>query len=172
MKCWRTAVAGPKIDTDEAAPRPRLRGRIHPWALVGWLPLGVLIILHGDTPRERITMFVYVLSMATMLGASSLYHWMLWTERMRWTELAKLVVRRIDHAMIFFSIAGTATPLWLVGGRWTSRLVLIAWAAALLGAILELFRPDANEVRAVICALLAWGLPLAMAPELKDRILP
>jgi hemolysin III len=52
---------------------------------------------------------------------------------------AKTISRIVDHAAIHLLIAGTYTPLVLVGigGAWGATLAAIAWSLALVGIVVE-----------------------------------
>lgn len=54
---------------------------------------------------------------------------------------AKAVFQRLDHAAIFIMIAGTYTPLALIGigGGWGAFLAISVWAIAVVGVFLKLF---------------------------------
>ena len=54
-------------------------------------------------------------------------------------------MRRLDHTMIFFLIAGTVTPFALLVMErplWRRRLLIAVWAGALAGTIVELVWVD------------------------------
>ncbi len=75
---------------------------------------------------------VYALGLITMLTASATYHIAAHT----W---ARPILRRIDHAAIYFKIAGTFTPLSVVLNTTFGYLVLaFVWALALVGAAAKL----------------------------------
>ncbi|WP_338661967.1 hemolysin III family protein [Pararoseomonas sp. SCSIO 73927] len=68
------------------------------------------------------------------------------------------VLRRLDHAAIFLMIAGTYTPVALlgIGGPWGTALCAAVWAGALPGMALKLLAPGRYE-RAALAAYLALG---------------
>ena len=53
-------------------------------------------------------------------------------------------MRRLDHTMIFFLIAGTVTPfaLLVMEGPLSTALLIAVWAGALAGTIVELVWVD------------------------------
>ena len=53
-------------------------------------------------------MAIFVASVSAMFGVSALYH------RGNWSETWRRRLQRLDHAMIFFLIAGTATPTFVM----------------------------------------------------------
>lgn len=71
---------------------------------------------------------VYAVALVTMLTASATYHIAAHTP-------ARPILRRIDHAAIYFKIAGTFTPLSVILNTTFGYVVLgFVWALALLGA--------------------------------------
>src|SRR5215831_704105 len=94
------------FDTRRAVyyPKPALRGWLHLLWFEASLVLGTLMLarMHG-TARVTATA-IYAASVSAMFGISALYH------RGNWTARWSRVLQRLDHAMIFFLIAGTATP--------------------------------------------------------------
>jgi hemolysin III len=91
-----------------SAVRPRFRGVSHRIAFFLTLPLGVALVLEVDTATGRAAAIAFGASVATMFGASALYHTVNWPDaRRRW-------LRRLDHAGIYALIAGTYTPVGLL----------------------------------------------------------
>ncbi|MFD1157373.1 PAQR family membrane homeostasis protein TrhA [Roseovarius aestuarii] len=71
---------------------------------------------------------IYAMALVTMLTASATYHIAAYTP-------ARPILRRIDHAAIYFKIAGTFTPLSVVLNTTFGYVVLaFVWALALWGA--------------------------------------
>jgi hemolysin III len=120
--------------------KPRLRGVLHQWAFAGSLVAGVSLVLHADSARARLAVSVYALSVAALFGTSALYH------RVDWRTLgARRWMRRLDHTMIFVLIAGSYTPFALLVLRGTlgTVILIVAWSAALAGAVFKLAWIDA-----------------------------
>jgi hemolysin III len=65
-----------------------------------------------------------------LFGISALYH------RGNWTEAWRRRLQRLDHAMIFFLIAGTATPAFVLAMRGAFGLVclVVIWSLTLTAA--------------------------------------
>src|SRR6185295_7268335 len=124
-------VAGEAI----AAVKPRLRGVSHQWAFVASLFLGAGLIVAAKTPEARLAVAIYAVSLSALLGTSALYHRVEWTrpEVRRW-------MRRLDHSMIFFLIAGTYTPfaLLVLDGPLADAILLVVWVGAIAGAVVEM----------------------------------
>jgi hemolysin III len=79
---------------------------------------------------------IYVGSVSALFGVSALYH------RGCWTDAWKRRPQRLDHAMIFFLIAGTATPAFVLGGRGDFGLIclVVMWLLTLAAGAVLLFR--------------------------------
>lgn len=78
-------------------------------------------------------------------------------------EAARPVLRRIDHAAIYFKIAGTYTPLVVLIGSAFGYVVLgVVWGLALAGAVVKLFFwQNPGRFGPVLYLILGWlGLAL------------
>lgn len=122
--------------------KPRFRGVSHQIAFFVALLAGGLLIAATAPGRARAAVTIFAVSLAWLLGASALYH------RPMWTPEARARLKRLDHASIFFLIAGTYTPLCLLALRPEhGRPLLIAvWVGGALGAILALAWPNRPRV--------------------------
>lgn len=135
-----------RVVTPDPPVKPRLRGVSH--AVAFFVALGGCVLL-ASTPTSRelhLGGIVYGASLVLLFGASSLYHTPMWSREMRRR------LRKVDHAGIFFLIAGTYTPLALQesGGAWTTSLSIM-WGCALTGALFALFWAHApRAVKAVM----------------------
>lgn len=93
---------------------------------------GVLLYYaHGG--KQIFACALYIVSLTAMYLGSSLYH-------AAKEPCRRLMLRRVDHAMIYFLISGTYTPLMLlaVGGKAGMTVLSVSWAIALTGMTLEL----------------------------------
>ena len=108
-------------------------------------------------------MWVYVVALAAMFGASALYHRFPWR-----SSTARLRARRLDHAMIFVFIAGTYTAFALVAFSGTARVVGLAtvWAGAVLGIALNLVWIDAPRWLSALAYLGVGWVGLILIPQL------
>jgi channel protein (hemolysin III family) len=116
----------------------------------------------GPDPLRRAAVLAFAGSAATMLLFSGLFHAL--PQESAWRPIA----RRLDHAGIFFVIAGSFTPAHLVlfrgVGRW--GVLAMVWAVALLGVLVKLFWFDLLPRPVSIgayAALSTCGLLSAMA---------
>jgi len=150
-----------------AAVKPRLRGVSHQWAFVVSLFLGAGLIVAAKTPRATLAVAIYAVSLSALLGTSALYHRVDWKR----PEVRKLM-RRLDHSMIFFLIAGTYTPfaLLVLHGALADAILVVVWIGALAGAIVEMVWIEHPKwVAALIYMALGWVAAVAF-PELWSEM--
>ena len=76
---------------------------------------------------------IYFIAIAIMFLSSSLYHSMK-------NPLARTVFRAIDHGVIYLTIAGSYTPIILIGLRSTFAIVIfvLIWILALSGIVMNI----------------------------------
>ena len=120
-----------------------MRGWLHFWSFAGSIAacatlIAVSAALVGGT--AALATSVYSVTILGLFGTSALYHRRTWR-----TRKSRVVMKRLDHSMIFLFIAGTYTPFallavdqprgyWILGG---------VWAGALAGVVLKLSWPTA-----------------------------
>jgi hemolysin III len=138
--------------------KPVLRGWLHLLWFAASLVLGTLLLvrIHGGTRIAAIA--IYTASVSAMFGISALYH------RGNWTTGWSRRVQRLDQAMIFLLIAGTATPAFLLATHGVFRLVCLTmiWALTLTAATIRMAWMDAPE-RVVGAMFLGLGLVAGIA---------
>jgi hemolysin III len=119
--------------------KPRLRGVSHEYAFFVSLVLGAALIVIAEGTEARLAVGIYAVSLSALFGVSALYH------RHDWKRpAARRWMRRLDHTMIFFLIAGTVTPfaLLVLEPPLSTTLLIAVWAGALAGTIVELVWVD------------------------------
>lgn len=139
--------------------KPLLRGWLHVLWFGASLVFGTLLLAgaHGAT---RITAAaIYASSVSALFGVSALYH------RGTWSAAWNGRLQRLDHAMIFLLIAGTATPAFVVATRGTFGWVCLTvmWTLTLTAAAIHLTWMNAPEL--VVGATfvgLGWAAALAI----------
>lgn len=100
--------------------------------------LSILCVFAGQSGdgAKIASAIVFGLALIIMYSASTLYHAI-------YMPRTKSILQQIDHSAIYILIAGTYTPISLLGIRgelgWT--LFGISWAIAALGVSLNLFFP-------------------------------
>ena len=83
----------------------------------------------------------------------------------------RAILRKFDRAAIFVMIAGTYTPLGLIGigGTWGTSLVIANWSLALIGVISTVFFAKKFERASLALYLFQGGLVLvALEPMARN----
>ncbi|MDX6586270.1 MAG: hemolysin [Solirubrobacterales bacterium] len=122
--------------------KPRLRGVSHEYAFFVSLALGALLIVLAKGADARASVAIYAASLSALFGVSALYH------RVNWKRpSARRWMRRLDHTMIFFLIAGTLTPfaVLVMEPPLSTALLIAVWGGALAGTIVELVWTDSPK---------------------------
>jgi hemolysin III len=138
----RSAQAAPSADALYDARRgvyytkPALRGWLHLIWFGASLVLGALLLARTHGAARITAIAIYAASVSALFGISALYH------RGTWTEAWRRRLQRLDHAMIFFLIAGTATPAYLLAMRGALGLacLIVIWSLALTAAAVHMAR--------------------------------
>ena len=121
--------------------KPVLRGWLH--LLWFWVSLagGALLLTRAHGGAQVTAAAVYSASLSALFGTSALYH------RGAWSAAWRLRMRHLDQAMIFFLIAGTATPAFLLCAPAGVGLacLIVMWALTFTAVAVRLVRPNAPE---------------------------
>ena len=107
---------------------------------------------------------VFGIALILMYGASTLYHAIL-------SPNVKAILRQLDHCAIYILIAGTYTPVSLLGikGEWGWILFGASWSIALFGICLKVFYPRRFErLSLVLYTLLGWMVIVAIKPLINS----
>ncbi|WP_138732209.1 PAQR family membrane homeostasis protein TrhA [Modestobacter excelsi] len=121
--------------------KPLLRGWLHLAWFEASLVAGTLLGVAAHGARQVAGVTVYVLCLSGLFGVSALYH------RGDWGPAASAVLQRADHVMISLSIAGTATPVFLlaVPGTYGAVCLVLVWSLTAVGIGTHLVRMNAPE---------------------------
>jgi hemolysin III len=122
--------------------RPALRGWLHLLCFWASLAGGALLLVRAHSAVQVTAVAVYSASLSALFGTSALYH------RGTWTAAWRLRLRHLDQAMIFFLIAGTATPAFLLSApaRVGLACLIVMWALTLTAVAVRLTRATAPEL--------------------------
>lgn len=105
---------------------------------------------------------VYAVSMLCLYTASTVYH------SFRTSIRGRLFLRKLDHVMIYFLIAGTYTPVCVISleGMLSGKVMLaVIWVMALLGSGFTLFWIGMPRwLTAVIYLVMGWVAIFAIYP--------
>lgn len=101
-------------------------------SLIFFLPKVVSTYQKGDRVGF-LAWLIYFIAIALMFLASSLYHSMKNT-------LARTIFRAIDHGVIYLTIAGSYTPIILIGLKSSFAIIIfvIIWILALTGILMNI----------------------------------
>jgi hemolysin III len=133
--------------------KPLLRGHFHQAAFFIALGASAMLTSQAKDSRTLFSILIYSICLCGLLGISALYH------RPQWGVKMRLWMKRMDHAAIFLLIAGTGTPISMLGlpPDQGSRLLVIFWAAALVGVFQSLFWVRAPKwVSAILYVVMGW----------------
>jgi hemolysin III len=147
-------------------PKPRLRGRLHQAAFFASIPAGITLVALAQGVEARVGAAIFAASLTALYGASAAYH------RGQWSARASMVMRRLDHCMIFVLIAGTYTPVVLLALRpsWGITLLVASWVGAALGILVTVLRLERwPSVGFTMYLVLGW-LAIVAAPQLAASL--
>lgn len=137
----------------ELLQKPLLRGHFHQGAFFFALGAWAVLMARVQGTLQGIAILVYGLGLLSLFGISALYH------RIQWQTKARAWMRRLDHSAIFLLIAGTFTPVCLLGlqGNSGERLLIIVWSVAVLGIFQSLFWINAPKwLAAILYVAMGW----------------
>lgn len=149
-----TNTPRPDNFADLAPGKPLLRGTLHQAAAWFALGSGTVMVAMAPTLREALAGAVYALSLVVLFAVSATYHRVHWS-----SSVARAWMRRADHASIFVLIAGTYTPISLlgIGGDAGHRLMIMIWSSAIAGVALSLFWISAPKaLTAAVAVAMGW----------------
>ena len=120
----------------------------------------ILLVYRAVTlgsPWHVVSFCIYGISLITLWTISTLYH------SLNVSPAANRTLEQLDHAMIYFLIAGTYTPICLIVlyGAWGWSLFGVNWGFAIAGIFLKLvFRRPAKWLRILFFSfyIIIWNL--------------
>ena len=146
--------------------KPRLRGVSHEYAFFVSIATGAALIATASDGRTRLAASIYAVAVTALLGTSALYH------RVTWRPAARRWMRRLDHSMIFFLIAGTYTPVCLIAlhGTLARTILIVIWAGALGGIVFKLLWIDAPKWLLALVYVALGSVAAAVFGELPAAV--
>lgn len=134
--------------------------------------IGVIFLVwksyHVATIWHTLSFSLFGLSLVLLYSASTVYH------IIDKPKSLSVILRRIDHMMIFVLIAGTYTPICLVPLRdgFGLTLLTIIWSIAVAGVLMKIFWINAPSwFTASIYIVMGWIVVLAMG-QIMDSLPP
>jgi hemolysin III len=127
---------------EDAPAKPLLRGWLHLIWFAASLVVGTLALVHAHGALRVTGTAIFVVSVSAMFGVSALYH------RGNWGPKWHARLQRLDHAMIFLLIAGTATPAFLIASHGVFRIACLAalWTLTLTAGAIHMVWMNAPEL--------------------------
>jgi hemolysin III len=122
------------------------------------------------SPWHVVSFIIYGISLITLWTISTLYH------SLNVSSRANRTLEQLDHAMIYFLIAGTYTPICLIvlQGAWGWSLFCVNWTLAITGIVLKLvFRNPARWLVTlffIFYIIMGWIIIIAWYP--LTRVMP
>ncbi len=146
--------------------RPTFRGVSHQWGFFVALVATTLMVISAPSGRATFAAVVYGVCLCAMLGVSALYH------RVRWGTVGGRRMNRLDHSTIFLAIAGTYTPIAIIGlTGWVEPTVLtFVWVGSIAGIVAEWlpFEPPRGYTTTVYVSI-GWVAVIAV-PQLWTNL--
>ena len=101
-------------------------------SLIFFLPV-IVEAYRGKDVIGFLAWLVYFIAIAVMFLSSSLYHAMT-------RPMARTIFRAIDHGVIYLTIAGSYTPIILIGLRSAFSIVIfvLIWILAIIGIVMNI----------------------------------
>jgi len=128
-------------------------------SLVGAFVLVSLAVEQGEV-WHVVSAIVYGTTLVALYAASTLYHALKGTR-------ARRVLRVLDHCAIYLLIAGTYTPITLVGlrGGWGWTLFGLAWGLAAAGMAFKVLTTGRFAILSTVAyVLMGWLCIVAVKP--------
>ena len=146
--------------------KPALRGHFHQAMFFVVLGAGVPLVYNSQGLSTRVSVSVYVVCALLTFGISALYH------RVTWSTAARAIWRKLDHAGIYLMIAGTFTPVAMLGLNAASArdCLMTIWIVALAGIIQSVFFVNIPKIFSALLYLVAGYLIVPYMGELQQTI--
>jgi len=115
----------------------------------------------NGTVWHIVSFSIFGTSLILLYTASSIYHLLVVSER------GSVILRKIDHMMIYVLIAGTYTPVCLIPlrGGWGWSLLISIWGIAMTGIILKILWFNAPRwLSTLFYVIMGWLIVIAFVP--------
>lgn len=144
--------------------KPLLRGHFHQAAFFVALGACAMLISNAHGFKTIVATLIYSISLVVLFGVSALYH------RPNWKPNQRMWMKRIDHAAIYFLIAGTSTPVFLISlqPETAFRLLYFVWGAAIFGFLQSIFWVTAPKWISAIIYVVVGCFSVPYIPELNE----
>ncbi len=134
--------------------KPTWRGWIHAATFPVAIAAGIVLIVLAQGQAAKWSCAVFMATSLLLFGNSALYH------RFNWGPKTKATLKRIDHANIVLLIAGTYTPIAVLGLPTNQSVLLLSlvWGGAIVAILFRVFWINAPRwLYVAIYLLLGWA---------------
>jgi len=135
--------------------------------------IGMIMLLYNaiqsNNTMSIIAFIIFGLSMILLYSTSTIYHFI---DASR--KNAKLVMRKLDHIMIFVLISGTYTPICLLTLQNSVgyKLLSVVWSITLIGVFIKIFWINAPRwISSGLYIGMGWISVLVFSPLVKSMAL-
>lgn len=131
--------------------------------------IGTFLFLIGDKISNAVSavaFLVFGISMILLYSTSTIYHFI---DKSK--QKAKLIMRKLDHIMIFVFVAGSYTPVCLLvlNNNVGYKLLTLVWSITIIGAIIKLFWITApNWVSSILYIGMGWMAVSVLSPLVNN----
>ena len=127
-------------------------------------PLIIRALSAPDTVHV-ISLTIFIVSMILLYAASTTYH------TFDLSPKVNMILKKLDHCMIFVLIAGSYTPVCLLAldRKQGIPLLVLVWATAIIGIIIKIFFINCPHwVSSIIYIGMGWTCVLVFKPLLAN----
>lgn len=140
--------------------RDKVSALTHFFALIAAVFACPALLVHaaskGAAHAELISLSIFTLSMICLYAASTAYH------SFQLSPVGCRRLKKLDHIMIFYLIAGTYTPV-CISALHNMRLLALVWTLALAGTVFKLCWVSCPKwLSSVIYIAMGWSCITAM----------
>lgn len=122
--------------------------------------LGLLVMIfvgvyRETTPILMVATIIFGVSLILLYSASAVYHYF------QGSEKVKMILRKLDHSMIYILIVGTYTPVvaYCMEAPRSYYFLGILWFIALVGIIVKICWMNApRSIATIIYLILGWAI--------------
>lgn len=121
----------------------------------------ILLILKAKNVITIISVLIFGISLILLYSASTIYH------LLNVSKKTTLILRKLDHIMIYVLIAGTYTPVCLgpLIGPWGWSIFGIVWGLTIFGLFMTIFWMNAPRwLSTSIYLIMGWIVIFAIYP--------
>lgn len=142
-----------------------VRGFLHGSAAAASV-VGSVALWNHAAEAHHLALLVFTGSMIGLYTVSSLYH------SVPWRQVWKARMQRVDHSMIYVTVAATYTPVaWIVLDGWMRVAALgVGWGIAAAGILQKFLLPRVSDSFAIAMMTIQGWLALPLFVPLAYRL--